>query len=116
MSILQKHRRAGAEKHHEINGNVLLDALRAELPLVRQHHGPLDVVVGVGDELVQGLVARIVLARLHLHGHSREPVVVVNQKVHLALALVVIIIKVIAVRQHTDDDVVLEGVLSVKAP
>ena len=51
MSILQQHRRAGAEKHHEIDRHVFLDALGAELALVRQHHGPLDVVVGVGDEL-----------------------------------------------------------------
>ena len=80
-----------AQKHDKIDGHVGDVSLLADDPFVGKYDGRMDVIVGGGEQVVQGTVNGIVFSRFHLNRQYACAGIVINEEVHLAFIAVVVI-------------------------
>ena len=59
--------------------------------LIGEYNGLVDVVFTDAEETVQGTVHLVVLTRLHLNGDDGQVLLVVDEIIHFAQLLIVII-------------------------
>ena len=88
------------KEHNIINRNISYLTLCCNSTLIGHNKGFFDIVILVLNKIVQRAVDGVILARFNLNGDSGKAVVVVNKIVDLALAAVVIIEQLIAVRDQ----------------
>ena len=80
-------------KHAIINRQVSNPVFYRDFPLIVQYYGFLDMVVRRVHEIVEGTMNGVVLSRFYFDGQHSQMLVVVNQIVHFALLLVVVVMQ-----------------------
>jgi len=84
-------------EHHEIDGHISNLALLIDRTFVGNDGTRKNMVIGVLQQVVEGAVYAVVLARRDLYRMSTHGLVVVDEKVYLALLAVIIIEKLVSV-------------------
>ena len=104
------------KEHHIIDRQIRDLAVRRDFAGVGQNERLFHVIVVVLYEGIQRAVDGVVLAGLDLNGNGGEAVVIVDQIIHLALAAVIVIERIVTVGNELAGDDALIDRAKVDAP